>query len=136
MGYRWTSIIQIRMGQLCKRMWCHYLSSRCKQCNYILLISIPNLQPDSLGISKKELHQLLEDQELNGIPMLVIGNKVDIKPHLNEKEIIEGLNLDYIYSNEWLVVLTSALKSININSVVDWLLKRSAKHWSSIYICI
>jgi GTPase SAR1 family protein len=92
------------------------------------LISIPNLQPDSLGISKKELHQLLEDQELNGIPMLVIGNKVDIKPHLNEKEIIEGLNLDYIYSNEWLVVLTSALKSININSVVDWLLKRSAKH--------
>ncbi len=44
----------------------------------------------------------------------MVGNKVDLKPHLNEQQIIEGLNLDYIYSNEWLVVLTSALKSTNL----------------------
>jgi len=33
---------------------------------------------------------LLEDKELNGIPILVLGNKIDIKPHIDEKEIIEG----------------------------------------------
>lgn len=47
-------------------------------------------KPDCLSISKKELHLLLEDTELNGIPILVIGNKIDIKPHLTESEIITG----------------------------------------------
>lgn len=80
-----------------------------------------------MGISKKELHQLLEDKELNGIPILIMGNKIDIKPHLDEKEIIEGLNLDYIETNSWLVVMISALKGINLPEVVDWLVKKSKK---------
>jgi len=33
---------------------------------------------DTLSTSKKELHLLLEDKELNGIPILIVGNKVDL----------------------------------------------------------
>jgi Arf/Sar family protein len=43
-----------------------------------------------MSTSKKELHFLLESKHLRQIPILIIGNKIDIKPHLNEKEIIEG----------------------------------------------
>ncbi len=43
---------------------------------------------DCIGISKRELHTLLEDKDLNNIPILVLGNKIDINPHLNEKEIM------------------------------------------------
>lgn len=84
---------------------------------------------------------LLEDKELNGIPLLVIGNKIDIKPHLTESEIITGnkfetcvfltyynclgLNLDYITTNVWAVMMVSALKGTNIQDVVDWLVKKS-----------
>lgn len=57
----------------------------------ILNIIFVVLQKDCLSISKKELHTLLEDKELNNIPILILGNKIDIKPHLDEKEIIEGL---------------------------------------------
>ena len=49
------------------------------------------IQKESLSISKKELHLLLEDKDLNSIPILIIGNKIDIKPHLSESEIITGI---------------------------------------------
>lgn len=64
---------------------------------------------NTLGISKRELHTLLEDKELNNIPILVVGNKIDIKPHMSEKEIVEGLNLDYLSTNPWAVMMISAL---------------------------
>lgn len=41
------------------------------------------------------------------------------------KEIIEGLNLDYIDTNSWMVLMISALKGENIVSVIDWLIKKS-----------
>jgi Arf/Sar family protein len=47
-------------------------------------------QTATLGTSKKELHNLLEHKNLRQIPILVLGNKVDVNPHLNEKELIEG----------------------------------------------
>jgi hypothetical protein len=38
-----------------------------------------------------------------------------------------GLNLDYIHTNSWLVVMISALKGINLPEVIDWLIKKSKK---------
>lgn len=82
---------------------------------------------------------LLEDKELNGIPLLVLGNKIDLKPHLTESEIITGkilyfssilsimvgLNLDYVVSNQWIVMMVSALAGTHISEVIDWLVKKS-----------
>ena len=54
------------------------------------------MQNDNLPISKKELHLLLEDKDLNSIPILIVGNKIDVKPHLSESEIITGNStIDY-----------------------------------------
>ncbi|CAK89061.1 unnamed protein product (macronuclear) [Paramecium tetraurelia] len=81
----------------------------------------------TLGTSKKELHNLLDNKSLRNIPLLVIGNKIDVNPHLNEKQMIEGLNLDYITSNAWAVAMCSALTGNNITQVVDWLITKSKK---------
>ena len=61
-----------------------------------------------------------------------------MEPHLTENEIIEGravhcivllmfvgMNLDYITTNSWVVLMTSALKGTNIPAVVEWLIKKS-----------
>lgn len=77
--------------------------------------------PDLISLSRKELHLLLDDRELAGVPLLVLANKIDIEPHMTEPEIIQGLNLDYIIDNPWLVISTSALRGTNIERVVDWL---------------
>jgi ADP-ribosylation factor-like protein 8 len=75
-----------------------------------------------ISYSRKELHTMLEERDLIGIPLLVLSNKIDIHPHLTEPEIIQGLNLDYVIDNPWLVISISALKGTNIERVVDWLL--------------
>jgi len=95
-----------------------------KGCDAIIFL-LDASNKETISTSKKELHLLLEDKELNQIPLLIVGNKIDIKPHLSESEIITGLNLDYIINNPWAVVMLSALQGLNISEVVDWLVKRS-----------
>lgn len=41
--------------------------------------------------SKTELHALLSKPELEGIPVLVLGNKKDVPDALDEKQLIEQM---------------------------------------------
>ncbi|CAK62720.1 unnamed protein product (macronuclear) [Paramecium tetraurelia] len=92
-----------------------------------LIFLVDTSNQATLGTSKKELHNLLDNKSLRNIPILIIGNKIDVNPHLNEKQLIEGLNLDYITSNGWAVAMCSALTGNNITQVVDWLITKSKK---------
>mmetsp|Transcript_2485 Transcript_2485/g.4969 ORF Transcript_2485/g.4969 Transcript_2485/m.4969 type:complete len:139 (-) Transcript_2485:144-560(-) len=74
-----------------------------------------------IAIARKELHLLLDSEGLKSIPILIICNKIDIENHLSEEEVLQGLNLDYITDNPWAIVSISALKSLNLDKVVDWL---------------
>jgi len=53
-------------------------------------------QKETIPLAKKELHYILDDKDIIGKPLLVLGNKVDIDPHMEEMEIIKSLNLDYV----------------------------------------
>lgn len=70
---------------------------------------------------------LLEDKEIQGIPLLILANKIDIDPHLSESDIIKGLNLDYVMDNPWVVMPISALYGTNFEQVIQWLLKQTQK---------
>eukprot|EP00759_Apiculatamorpha_spiralis_P039459 PhF_6_TR38292/c0_g1_i1/m.57130/K07955/ARL8; ADP-ribosylation factor-like protein 8 len=78
-----------------------------------------------IHLSKKELHKLLEDRTLHGLPLLVCLNKIDLEPHLTKEEAVRDLNLDYVTENPWMVVSISALRQINVAEVVDWLVKHA-----------
>ena len=71
-----------------------------------------------------ELHSLLDTKGIEKKPILILANKIDIEPHMSEKEIIQELNLDYVYNNAWAVVNISALKGTNFNEAVEWLEKK------------
>ena len=43
---------------------------------------------------------------------------------MSEKEIIKELNLDYVYTNPWVVINISALKGTNFQEAVTWLEKQ------------
>ena len=70
---------------------------------------------------------MLEDKEINGIPILVLANKIDIEPHLSDSDIIKGLNLDYVMENPWVVIPVSSLYGTNFDQVIQWLLKQSKR---------
>jgi len=69
----------------------------------------------------------LEQKDLNGVPILLLSNKIDIKPHLEASDIISGMNLDYIYDNPWNIIAISAKDGTNLGHVIDWLMKVNKK---------
>jgi len=54
----------------------------------------------------------------------VLANKIDLHPHVSEPELIRELNLDYVSENPWIVIPVSALKNLNIDQVISWLVKQ------------
>jgi hypothetical protein len=60
-----------------------------------------------LPLAKIELHRLLENHDLHGLPMLVLANKVDCAK-IERIELVKSLNLDYITDNPWTVLAVSA----------------------------
>ena len=42
-----------------------------------------------IGQAKFELHKMLDQPSLHKVPVLIVGNKVDIVGHMKEPEIIE-----------------------------------------------
>ena len=85
------------------------------------------IQYDTLPVAKKELHSLLDEKGIEGKPLLILNNKIDIEPHMNDSDIIKELNLDYVYSNKWAVISISALKELHLEDVVYWLGNKTGK---------
>lgn len=120
-----------------------------KGCDVIIFVVDANaihLLPDA----KMELHRLLEDKELAKTAVLVVANKIDLEPHASEPLLIRGsdfthflfllpfllhfpstsfteLNLDYIVDNPWMIIPCSALKTINVEEIIQWLIKEADK---------
>ena len=95
---------------------------------FLLLIQLMFFnQKDRIKTAKFELHRMFDNSNLKGIPLLVIGNKIDLVGHFNEEQIVEELNLDYLQNNQWVLIMASALKGTHIEQVLDWLIKKSKK---------
>ena len=57
-------------------------------CNAIIFV-VDSVDVPRIGQSKFELHKMLDNQSLTNVPILIVGNKVDIVSHMREAEIIE-----------------------------------------------
>ena len=57
----------------------------------------------------QELNDLLEEEKLNGVPVLVFANKQDLMSAAPASEIAEGLSLSSIRDRQWQIQACSAL---------------------------
>lgn len=81
----------------------------------------------ALPIAREELHALLEKPVLDGIPLLVLGNKSDLPEKLSVDELIEALDLKSVSHREVSCYGISAKEETNLDAVLQWLIKRSSK---------
>ncbi|KAH1223654.1 ADP-ribosylation factor-like protein 8a [Glycine max] len=81
--------------------------------------------PDNLSISRSELHDLLSKPSLGGIPLLVLGNKIDKAGALSKQALTDQMDLKSITDREVCCFMISCKNSTNIDSVIDWLVKHS-----------
>jgi ADP-ribosylation factor-like protein 8 len=81
-----------------------------------------------LPVAKEELHILLEKPAMEGIPLLVLGNKSDLRGHLTVDELIESLDLKRVTHREVSCYGISAKEETNLDAVLQWLIARSSTH--------
>ena len=80
----------------------------------------------ALPVAKEELHALLEKPVLDGIPLLVLGNKSDLPNKLSVDELIEALNMKAISHREVSCYGISAKEETNLDAVLEWLINKTA----------
>ena len=80
---------------------------------------------ENISISRSELHDLLNKSSLSGIPLLVLGNKIDKPGALSKPVLTDQMNLKSITDREVCCFMISCKNSTNIDSVIDWLVKHS-----------
>jgi ADP-ribosylation factor-like protein 8 len=79
----------------------------------------------ALPVARDELHALLEKPYLDGIPLLVLGNKSDLPEKLSVDQIIEALNLKDVTRREVSCYGISAKEETNLDAVLQWLIAKA-----------
>jgi len=79
--------------------------------------------------SKKELWKILNNNELNGIPLLILGNKSDIIKYSDEnyetqlqnlkEEVIDYFDFEKVENRNWKFIFTSVKTNHNIEKTVQ-----------------
>jgi ADP-ribosylation factor-like protein 8 len=88
---------------------------------------VDSADKEALPVAKEELHILLEKPAMEGIPLLVLGNKSDLPNHASVDELIDALNLKAVTHREVSCYGISAKEETNLDAVLQWLIARSQK---------
>ncbi|KAJ3788387.1 ADP-ribosylation factor family-domain-containing protein [Lentinula aff. detonsa] len=97
----------------------------CNGVDAIVFVPIPRQKRDKFNAARFELHQLLSQSSLSGVPLLVLGNKNDLEDHAPIKEIIPALQLDKISDRPVSCYSCSMKSQHNLDIVLSWLSDRS-----------
>jgi ADP-ribosylation factor-like protein 8 len=103
-------------------MWERY----CRGVNSIVFV-VDAADPDAMPAAKEEIHTLMGKPSVAGIPLLVLGNKVDLEEHVSVDELIEILELKSISKREVSCYGISAKEETNLDTVLQWLIARTSK---------
>jgi small GTP-binding protein len=79
-------------------LWRHYFSN----VNGLLYV-VDSSDLERVRESADELHSVLEDEQMSGVPLIVIANKQDLPGAMKVTELVERLRLGNIptYRNKW-----------------------------------
>nr|XP_032624730.1 ADP-ribosylation factor-like protein 8B [Chelonoidis abingdonii] len=103
-----------------RSMWERY----CRGVNAVVYM-VDAADLEKVEASKNELHSLIDKPQLHGIPVLVLGNKRDLPGALDEKQLIEKLNLSAIQDREICCYSISCKEKDNIDITLQWLIQHS-----------
>lgn len=81
----------------------------------------------AMPVAKEELHALLSRPTVEGIPLLVVGNKSDLPGKLSVDDLIKALDLKKITQREISCYGVSAKEETNMDAILQWLVARSGK---------
>jgi len=98
-----------------------------RYCNGVdaIVFVVDSSDREKFNAARFELHQLLSQSSLVGVPLLVLGNKNDLEEHAPIKELIPALQLDKISDRPVSCYSCSMKSQHNLDIVLQWLSVRS-----------
>lgn len=75
--------------------------------------------------STTQLHDLAKDENVGTCPILICGNKEDIKGALPAEQLSEKLRLKEIEGHDIAIFTISAKEKTHLDSVVNWLISKA-----------
>lgn len=82
---------------------------------------------EAIPMARGELHLLIEKPILEGIPLLVLGNKNDLEKPLKVSELVDILALRTISNREVSCYGVSVKEEFNLDQVLHWLVSKARK---------
>jgi len=123
---------KVRKGNVTLKIWDvagqpKFRSMWERYCNGVdaIVFVVDSIDTEKFNTARFELHQLLSQPSLTGVPLLVLGNKNDIDGHAPVKEIITALELDKIRDRPVSCYSCSMKSQHNLDIVMQWLTQRS-----------
>ncbi|KAL2885388.1 ADP-ribosylation factor-like protein 8A [Ceratocystis lukuohia] len=103
-----------------RAMWERY----CRDVSAIVYI-VDIADMEQMELARNELHALMEQPTLTGIPLLVLGNKSDLPGRITVDQLIDDMQLSRINNREVSCYGISVKEETNLKAVIEWLLKWS-----------
>jgi small GTP-binding protein len=99
-----------------RKLWNYYF-----QGSMALIFVIDSSDQNRMEEASEELHHLLNQDELNNIPVLIYANKQDSMNAIDASQMAERLNMYQIKSHKWFIQPTCATNGNGIYEGLDWL---------------
>ncbi|TCD70147.1 hypothetical protein EIP91_004617 [Steccherinum ochraceum] len=122
---------KVRKGNVTLKIWDlagqpRYRSIWERYCNGVdaVVFVVDSSDRDKFETAQFELHQLLNQPTLRGVPLLVLGNKNDVEGHAPVNELIKALHLDKIQNRPVSCYSCSMKSQHNLDIVLQWLAGR------------
>lgn len=74
-----------------------------------------------MQIAKRELMNIIEEEELKHAAVCVFANKQDMPEAMATAEIAEALGLSTIVDKKWTIIATSALRGDGLKEGFEWI---------------
>ncbi|KAI8981472.1 P-loop containing nucleoside triphosphate hydrolase protein [Pilobolus umbonatus] len=88
---------------------------------WAVIMVIDSTDVNRLHIAEKELHQMMESDQLQNSSLLVFANKQDAKGALGAAKISEALGLSKLKDRQWHIQACSALTGEGLYEGLDWI---------------
>lgn len=104
-----------------RNLWRHYYQN----CNALIYV-LDSADNSRFKLAQETLHNLLDEEDLKGIPVLLYANKYDIA-NTSVHKIAEELEMNKLKDHKWKIQSSCALTRDGLYEGLEWLSKELNK---------
>eukprot|EP01112_Ceratiomyxa_fruticulosa_P001025 TRINITY_DN109_c0_g2_i4.p1 TRINITY_DN109_c0_g2~~TRINITY_DN109_c0_g2_i4.p1 ORF type:complete len:182 (+),score=38.58 TRINITY_DN109_c0_g2_i4:257-802(+) len=97
-------------------LWRHYYHN-----TEGIIFVIDSTDKDRIEESAEEFHKLLQEKDLQNIPILIFANKQDLPNPLKAAEIAEKMGVSKVTGNQVMIQPSSAANGFGLHEGIRWL---------------